>query len=159
MLNKKRKGMVLVLGILMSLGIAPVAFAESYSAPGVNCVDSNGYIVYAGWAYNASTTADANFQCPIIRYGLTTTDLSNLYISMTDQHSQESVSCHVISGNLNGIGYSLSNTVSTGNSWRGTTTMNMGTVDGYSYGQAKVECSVPDYDIDASGIKGYRWTD
>lgn len=161
MLSKKRNGTVLVLGILMSLSIASVAFAGTYSAPGVNCVDEKGYIEYGGWAYNSDTSSMTTFFCPIIRYGLDTTDLSNLYVSMEDQNNDYdgSVSCFLRSCNLNGIGCTTSSAASTGGTWRGTTTLSMGSVDGYTNGAAFMQCSIPHYDVGYSGIHGYRWTD
>ena len=155
MSRKKGRITFVVLGIIMSLGIVSMAYAANFSAPGTACVDEDGFIRYGGNAINFNAEQDAQFMCPIIRYGLTTTSLSNLVISVTDNNNGESVTCYVRScGPISGCANSA--VVSSGNAFTGTTSLNMGTVAGFTN---TVFCTIPDGDPGYSGVLSYSWTD
>lgn len=159
MLKTKISKLLLASTLIISFGIASAAYATLFSSPGLDCVDGQGYIRYSGVAYNSHATSDTVFYCPLVRYGLTTTDISQLFAYVFDGNDAESIQCFVRSCEPDGSPCANSSTDSTGAAFTGNDTLSLGSVGGFTNGMAFLQCSVPNVDVSSSGVVSYTWND
>ncbi|MBN1984027.1 MAG: hypothetical protein JW795_21030 [Chitinivibrionales bacterium] len=145
MFTKMRTVSLLAL-IMASLSYASIAEATKFSFPGTIC-EQQGYggnIYYdGGAAINGNSSSAITFYCPILRVGLTTSNITDIVVTVYDNSRSASVRCRALSCTNNSTGCTTTSWVSSGSSATGYITLPALSIAGYTNGFAQVECEVP----------------
>ena len=152
---------VTVLAVVLATCVAPIALAtDTKAVPGAICKpedpDAN-YSITGARIYNDDVTYDEYFVCPLIddvnRFG--TSPVTDIEVTVLDQHYYDNVSCTFYSFQQNGTSGSFATDSSSGSSASPVTLDSFYTASMYTYtkGVMLVRCSVPDiYSGNESGI-------
>lgn len=140
--------------------VASLGVAETFTMSSTACVEPDGKIYYAaGNAENPSTSdSNASFRCPIFRQSADTNAITDIYVTVDDQHDDEGVECFAKS--CDSVGGSCDNTATDTSSGTGNEELSLGSADGDPDGYVYLICSIPEDDGgDATRVYAYRWSD